>query len=913
MGASLTAFTFSYIASGVQASQNVFEVQSNENIVGHVWAGDKKPEEDKPEEDKPETEKPEEAAKDETEETESKSSDKKDEKKTKDKKKKKKKKLISDIVKELEKSEGLFTFYRDPKTGTLRMEVREDQIDQEFIYFSQTADGVPEGGHFRGQYRRQKILKFVRHYERLELIEVNPYLYFDPDSALAKAKDANTSPAVMAVIKVEAKNKAGNKYLFRADGLFVNEILDQVKPSSRPGQKPGSAFSLGKLSKAKTKISRFKNYPENTEIIVDYVYYNPTPAHYGKGPEITNARNVTVSLRHAFIAMPENDFKPRFDDPRVGYFLDYVNNMTDRSATPWRDMITRWNLVKQNPQAAISEPIEPIVWWIENTTPVDIRPTIKAAGEAWNIAFEAAGFKNALVVKEQPDDADWDAGDIRYNVLRWTSSSQPLFGGYGPSFSNPRTGQILGADIMLEFSFLTNRINAANVFESAALNLNTARTSATELSTAIMGMNKHLQNCGLAGHLHMNNMLGKTLAKLQGATPEVERKIVEESIYYLILHEIGHTLGLNHNMKSTQSRSYATAHDISEQSEGLISSVMDYPAINFAPPRKDQAHYYTVRPGAYDIWAIQYGYNPDLDDETKRKAHLDRSTEPTLAFGNDGDDMRAPGKGIDPRVNIYDMTDDAISYAADRLALDQAALAKLKDKFTKSGQSYQELRNAYLILTADIAWQGRVTSRYIGGVYVDRAVAGQTGATAPYQPVPEEKQRIAMQLLRDNIFAPDAFAADPALLQYLAVQRRGFALYGHTEDPKIHARAGLIQADILAHLMHPITLLRMTDTSLYGNTYSVNEMLSDLSDAIFEADSRGVVNSFRQELQVHYVHMLINVMRGNGYDYVARSSAFSNLTGLRKDLARWRGDAATRAHREHLSFIINKALEVHEG
>ncbi|WP_417451732.1 zinc-dependent metalloprotease [Kordiimonas sp.] len=823
--------------------------------------------------------------------------------------KKKKEKTLEDIVEEQKVLDGLFKLYQDPDKGSLMMEVRADQLDKEFIYFSHTADGVVEGGHFRGQYRRQKVFKIQKHFDQIEFIEVNPYFYFDPESALSRASGANISPASIAVSKIKATSEDGNRYLINADGLFKGETFDQVKPSGDPRQKPWETFKLGKLSGAKTRIDEVHNYPENTAVTVDYVYTNPSPLNHGNWFDITDARNVTVKVRHTLLAMPENDFQPRFDDARVGYFLDYVNDMTSREATPWRDMINRWNLVKKDPEADVSDPVQPIVWWIENTTPVDLRPTIKKAVEAWNIAFEAAGFSNAVQVKEQPEDADWDAGDIRYNVLRWTSSPQPPFGGYGPSFTNPRTGQILGADIMLEYSFLTNRMNASKVFESAALTHD--EETDDETSSFMQRLRSHEQACAMAGHLQLNNMVGKTLNTVLSSGPKASEKLVEESIYYLMLHEVGHTLGLNHNMKATQARAYQEAYDIDRQKDGLAGSVMDYPSINFAPPGEDQAHYYTVRPGPYDIWAIQFGYDPDLQDPAKRAAHLARSTEKALAFGNDADDMRAPGKGIDPRVNIYDMTDDAVQFAEDRLKLDRDALSKLKSKFSNPGESYQELRNAYLILTGDMAWQGRVVSRYVGGVYVDRAVQGQRGASAPYRPVPESKQRQAMKLLRDYIFAPDAFAADPALLQALAIQRRGFFHFAGTEDPKIHGRAASIQADVLSHLLHPSTLMRVTDSALYGNTYSLTEMMSDLTSAVFQADSRGAVNSFRQELQVMYVTTLTNILTSNDYDYIARSNAFANLKELRGAMARWRGDAATRAHRDHIAYLIDKALEVH--
>lgn len=830
----------------------------------------------------------------------------------KDEKEKKKEKTIDDIVGEHTAMDGLFKLYQDPETGALRMEISEDQIGKEFIYFSHIADGVVEAGHFRGQYRNQKIFRIERHFDKIEFVELNPYFYFDPENALSRAADANISNASISTHKIEAKSEEGDRYLIKADGLFKSEALDQVKRSPNPQRKPWEQFNLGKLSGGKTRIVDIHNYPANTAVTVNYVYSNPAPQNRGSWFDITDARNVSVKVQHTLVEMPDNEFKPRFDDARVGYFLDYVNDMTDHGATPWRDMINRWNLVKKDPTAEISEPVEPIVWWIENTTPVELRPTIKDAVEAWNIAFEEAGFKNAVVVKEQPDDADWDAGDLRYNVLRWTSSPIPPFGGYGPSFTNPRTGQILAADIMLEFTFLTNRMNASKVFETSALDT-ASPASDGEAATFMEQLKRHERFCDMAGHLQLNNMLGKTLAAANGQGPEASKKLVEEAIYYLMLHEVGHTLGLNHNMKATQARAYEEAHDIDAQADGLAGSVMDYPSINFAPPGEEQAHYYTIRPGAYDIWAIQFGYDPDLDDPAKREAHLARSTEKALVFGNDADDMRAPGKGIDPRVNIYDMTDDAIRFAEDRLKLDRDAMDKLQEKFTADGQSYQELRNAYLILTSDMAWQGRVASRYVGGVYVDRATAGQDGAEAPYRPVEKAKQEQAMKLLRDYIFAPDAFAGDPELFQHLAIQRRGFFHFARNEDPTLHGRALAIQADILNHILHPYTLMRITDSGLYGNSYSVNEMMTDLTDAIFEADSRGAVNTFRQELQVHYVKKLIDVFENGSYDYVARSNAFSTLRGLGRDMARWRGDAATRAHREHLAFLIEKALEVEKS
>jgi hypothetical protein len=197
--------------------------------------------------------------------------------------------------------------------------------------------------------------------------------------------------------------------------------------------------------------------------VVNYGFDNPAPE--GGSQSVADNRYVNILLQHSLIEVPQNNFKPRRDDYRIGYFTEQVNDMTATGYTNYKDLIHRWDLQKKNPELAKSEPVKPIVWWIENTTPKYLRPIIKHAALQWNKAFEPLGFINAVEVYEQPDTATWDAGDIRYNVLRWTSSPNPPFGGYGPSFVNPRTGEILGADIMLEYIFLTNRVRLTDVYE----------------------------------------------------------------------------------------------------------------------------------------------------------------------------------------------------------------------------------------------------------------------------------------------------------------------------------------------------------------------------------------------------------------------------------------------------------------
>lgn len=805
-------------------------------------------------------------------------------------------KSIAAITAASERIDGFFTLFRKRADGSVHMLIRQEQLDHEFIYTVVAQDGVVQGGHFRGQYRDNKVLVLRRHFDRIEFVETNTGFYFDPASPLSRSGQANIPPAVLAVEKIVAEDKENGELLVALNPVLLKEKLSQIKPSANPKVKPGERFSLGKLSDARSKVVAINNYPENTSLLTEMVYENPAPVVQGD-EDVTDSRAISVRVQHTLVAMPDNDFVPRAADYRIGYFTDRVTDLTSRDVAPYRDMITRWHLVKKNPEAAISDPVEPITWWIENTTPYEYRDVIKAAALSWNLAFEEAGFSNAIVVKQQPDDAGWDAGDIRYNVLRWTSSPNPPFGGYGPSFSNPRTGQIIGADIMLEFSFLTNRLRIRDVLQPGGLDVNSP-----------------FRHCELGAQMQMDQMFAAQALAAGGLGEAQRAQLIEDSMYMLILHEIGHTLGLTHNMRASQLQ--PDVFDAAAvAAKGLSGSVMDYEAVNVAPPGKTQTPFYQNRPGLYDLWAIEFGYAPSLVDAAAEKARLQallaRSTEPELAYGNDADDMRRPGRGIDPHINIYDHSGDAVGYAEQRLQLVRDIQADLLAEY--QGETYQALYNSFAVLMNQLSRSGGVVSRYVGGVHINRAAPG-AAAAPPYQPVAARQQQRAMQVLAKYIFAPDALGGSESVYQHLQRQRRGFDFSAEPEDPKLHAMMLSVQKRILDHLLHPRTLQRVSDSRLYGNDYELTQMLNDLTGAIFEADKRGTVNSIRQNLQVEYLKRLVSIWRGNKSSkvpHLARSAVLAQLEKLARQLGgKRRADAATKAHRRHLQFLVDRALSV---
>ncbi|MFO0442515.1 MAG: zinc-dependent metalloprotease, partial [bacterium] len=587
---------------------------------------------------------------------------------------------MADFTKDFKRIDGLFRMYLDMEKGAPWLYVAKSQLGPEFIYFNHSVDGPVGVGHNRGRYGEETIVVLRKIFDKVEFVESNTSIYFDPQSPLARARNANISHAILASESIVAEDNEG--VLIPATNLFMRESLTAVKFGERS--------MLGRLSESKTKVMRINGYPKNTAVITEYVYENQNPPHEFEA-DIADPRYITVQVQHTLLAMPESDFKPRLDDPRIGYFTHQITDMTSLDAAPFRDVIHRWNLVKQKPGTALSEPVEPIVFWIENTTPIEFRDTIRAAVLKWNEAFETAGFKDAVVVKQQPDDAKWDAGDIEHNVLRWTSSVNPPFGGYGPSFANPRTGQILGADIMLEYSYITKRLLTKKLYDDLGLATEQNAQDANKLDPhACLA-------CNCARH---GIQFGQTMLRLQKSDRIEVDRLVKESLYYLALHEVGHTLGLNHNFRASHLHTPETIHnaEITEK-VGLTGSVMDYPPVNLAPKGVKQGQYFTTKPGPYDHWAINFGYSEALEDPVEEGKRLEaiasQSHKPELAFANDADDMRATGKAIDPRAMLFDMSSDPIVYGEQRCDMAKGELKNVLKDLAEPGKSWQEVAQGY--------------------------------------------------------------------------------------------------------------------------------------------------------------------------------------------------------------------------
>ena len=787
---------------------------------------------------------------------------------------------IKDKTKGCEVFDGLFKIYQNKKNGKSFIEIDTSHLDKEFIYFSYIENGVTDAGAVKGSYRGSKIIKISKFYNKIDFTINNTRYYFDEESQLSKASNTNINTPLIISEEIIVKSGDKTRFLINADNIFLNESLQQVKYSYPGGYK---GFRLGNLSKSKTRYNKIRNYPENTDVVVNYYYESKYPSRRG-GEAITDSRNVSVLVQHSLVRMPDDNYIPRTDDTRVGFFTTQSNHMTTLDQVNYRDFINRWRLEKKDTTKEFSEPVKPIVYWIENTTPLEFRDIIKEGVERWNIAFKEAGFINAIQVKIQPDTAEWDAGDIRYNVLRWTSSPNPPWGGYGPSFVNPRTGEILGADIMLEWSYVTNRIVADNLYNDNSL---------------------EDKNCCTAAHFQqVENFLGINHIKNMNLGEEMEEELVKQSLYRLVLHEVGHTIGLNHNFKAS---ALLTTDELNNKEivdeKGVTSSVMDYPAININKNPENQALFFDIKPGFYDIWAIQFGYTQFSENEEEGLDKiLSRSTEKELAFANDALDMRSPGKGSDPNAMIYDLSSNQLDHSVDKINMVVDILKNLKSKYTSDNDTYEELYRSYINLVYSYFQALNIVTRQIGGVYIDLSHTDQDSEKKPFESVDKETQKKAMDILAKYAFSNKILLQED-LFPYLMKQRRGFNV---STDPTIHQRILRYQNYLLNHLLNSRVLLRISNSSLYGNEYKLPYYMIDLRNSIFASDIDKNVSTIRQNIQVSYVNRLLSIVNPkSSYDNLAKTSAYYNLNWLKDNLDSKIGNLQTRQHKDYILYLID--------
>tara|TARA_A100000164_G_scaffold381360_1_gene432671 strand:+ start:1154 stop:3667 length:2514 start_codon:yes stop_codon:yes gene_type:complete len=746
--------------------------------------------------------------------------------------------------------EGYLKIYSDEDAEAYFLKLDEEDIDKQFLYFAYIMN-APQGSLLTGGLPSDgKVLEF-RNFKKdnIGLYQINTSYMNGDDNNIGTSTITNITEAFIENFKPVARTE--NSVLISVNNFLMSEKIESLSYVPQEYREYVSV-NYGRPDPSKTLIDKVFNNKTNTAVEVTFAYINKSPNSDAYSvAAVTDPRYLSVTGRHIFIKMPDEGYEPRINDHRIGYFVNKSTDLTSYENYPNFALINKWRLVKKDPSAALSEPVEPIVYWVENTTPEEIVPAVVAGIENWNIAFEEAGFKNAIVAKIQPKDATWDAADYDYNVVRWSSEPDGRLLGIGPSVSNPLTGEIISADIV-------NKLLAVK--------------------------------------------LGHNYRKLYGYTEDNDPLM--QYITNLTLHEVGHTLGLRHNFRGSQLYSPTEIHNKDITGNTIMSSVMDYDPINVAPEGVEQGIFFSTVPGIYDKWAIKFGYTPNLSSE-ERKELLLESVKRELTFGTDDEAMSYPGNNIDPRTKRYDMSSDPIAYAADITKIIDKKINELPNIYSDE-ETFNNYTDAFYRFFRTKGRFLETVAQQIGGVYINKIASSQKEYTS-LEAVPYEKQKQAMSLLAEKVFANGAMNYDQKILSNLIYERDtkdSLSEDGNNNDPDFHALVLSSQKNILRNILHPNVMKRLINSSLYGNEYMPSEVLADLNSAIFISGEEP--DTFKMSLQSSYVDLLLSGFKDGPYDEVSKGEIFNALQDI---LDFTRKNKFKSSHYSFLYFKVNSFFE----
>lgn len=826
-------------------------------------------------------------------------------------------KPFEDVIKDFNKIEGLFTFYTQPDDGKVFMAIKPEQLNKIFLCnITRTAgDGTYyDNGADRGEFP----VMFKRVGQNIQMIHVNLRFRADSTSALAKAIERGVSNSIYGAAKIEsAPQKEGGALLINPSAYFIQDVSN-------------TGYFLGKnrqleysFDKDNSYLGTIKSFPYNSEIdaILHFKTSKPNDAITMPSPYSM------IHIYHFSLStLPETDYRPRLADERVGYFQTVFQDYTRLDTeTPYVRYINRWNLQKLYPDSLLSPPKEPIVFWLENTIPVEYRPYVANGVLLWNKAFEKIGFKDAIVVKQMPDTATWDPADVRYNTIRWVIYPGQSYA-VGPSRTNPFTGQIYDADIRVCVDFIRHMYTFSEyaIDPHHGLSQNFSPNPGDNIDSRLCEYgSKGAENAAFAYGL----LLARSDFDEKSA---ITKKYVEQYVTDLVNHEVGHTLGLRHNFKASSIHSPEQIYDTSLVAmEGISGSVMDYNLEVIAPEGATQGDFYHLGPGTYDYWAIEYGYKPiKADSPEKEKTELDkiasRSGEPLLVYGTDEDAMGTSAKGIDPLCSQFDMSSDPLAYFKGQMDLSKELWGKIEANLGKPGYRYQKMMAAFNRAFRPHRLAAQMAPRFVGGIYRNNSHVGDPGAGIPFEPVSSIKQKAAMQFVGEHILAADAFEFQSTLLNKLQPERLedlGEAMgKGDRIDYPIHNVVFNIQKTPIDYYFDPITLSRLQDIELrYAKDepkYTMADMFVELRKIVWSELSSGQnINSFRRPIQKYHLEKLINLVidKQPGVPEDARTLARNDLTILQKGTANAllnpNLDINTKSHLEESRARIDAALK----
>nr|MBP6764578.1 zinc-dependent metalloprotease [Rubrivivax sp.] len=646
---------------------------------------------------------------------------------------------------------------------------------------------------------------------------------------------------------------------------------------------------------------------------------------------LPDARSMLIGLHFSIAPLPDVPMATRAADPRIGMFSTAVLDFSsDLSASPRKRFVNRWRLEKKDPAAALSPPVKPITYWIDRNVPLAYRESVRAAILEWNKAFEKIGIQGAIVVEQQADDAKFDTLDFGYASVRWMMNASPTFAAIGPAHFDPRTGEILDADIAFEgMAARSIRTLRSQVLPGSP---SSPGAAAAPLSFATPFELPGGTGAGIDHRLCMHGALAaeqlgyaldvlEAQGQLEPDSP-IAQQFVQDYVKEAVMHEVGHTLGLRHNFRASRAYTEAQLADAEfTRAHGTTGSVMEYNAVNLPRPGQSGGLPFHTALGPYDYWAIEYAYKPmaagtkPQDEEAELLRIAARSSEPLLAYGTDED----AAFGIDPETIQMDLGADPLAFAAKRLAIARDLFKRQESRVLSPQQNYAVLRRSIDYALSDVTRAVGVLVRQIGGVRTLRDFPGS--GREPLLPVAAPVQRQALDLLASAVLSADGLSLSPALQRRLApdyLDRAEGAAIG--TDYSLAQRLLDLQRAVLAYLMSDTIAARILDSvgkfDRPADAFQITELYNRLSADVWgDFNTTRIVDTARRELQRDHVNRLaaavLRPMPGTRVDTRSQVRAQARTLLARLDAAlkkRGPADADTSAHLADCADTLRQAL-----
>ncbi|MEW6026614.1 MAG: zinc-dependent metalloprotease [Planctomycetota bacterium] len=834
---------------------------------------------------------------------------------------------FTEIIKECRPITGMLTIYHNPKDGKAFLELKPEQLDKIMLCSVTRESG--DGTFFDAASLEDNFPFFFRQInKRIQLIYKNVLVRADRDKPVFRAIEKGLSDSMISSSVILSKPHPETKaILVSLNDLF---LFDRYNLAHHLSEATKADFSFDRDN---SFFSTLKSFPANTDIEITMHFRS----NKGFSAPTIPDRSLFIRYYYSIAALPKDNYVPRLADDRVGHFITLFQDYSSmKPETPVVRYINRWNLEKADPvrsdnsgnnqtsdgsisptmdasngaspNAPLSAPKKPIVFWLEKTIPIEYREPIKKGVLLWNKAFEQAGFKDAVVVYQQPDDADWDPADVRYNTIRWMVRPGSGYA-VGPSHEDPFTGQLYAADI---------RISA-----------DMTRFNYTEFEEVINPLaNQDNKYCtyanGLAYQASFAYSLLQARGYLEGKEKEAEQ-FVYEYLIDLVAHEVGHTLGLRHNFKASTMLSAEQLNNKALTTEkGMTSSVMDYNPANISIDQTKQGEFWHSVVGPYDCWAIEYAYKPlnakaPEDELAQLKAIAARCSRPELAYGTDEDCRYNSPSSIDPSCNVWDLGSDPLEFVSQRIELAQELWNRIEPKFSKPGEGYQKMRRVFNQGVKEFSIAAVIASRFIAGIYHHRDHIGDTDGRSPFEPVPVQKQQRALDFIVNNIFSlSEKSLPDSEVLNKLGTERMP-DLTPPVLDVQFYGIILSIQQSALNYMYEPTVLRRLSNLALKYKKdeprFGLEELFSGLRDGIWTEVPKGEnVNACRRALQRAHLEKIISIYLADSRTYPsdAIALAHNDLLAIRNyinSINQAQFDAMTRMHLEDINARITTALE----